>query len=256
MVATLVLVALAYNYANINVPPTKATTTQDFVTTIFPSGTSTTAIQSTYTSTTIANTELVWSANFESGTEKDFNDTDVNACGGMNAVSTLRVHSGTYAGYYNYTGGSTNDNCRAYPTEVLSSNPSQFLLELWVYVPKVQLRDWVSFATLHLSDDTFITIDSNARQQIHLYMTGGEITEQAKPITWSFDTWFKIGIRGDLHPGTTDSKITVYQDDVPIINFTGFAGNGLLWRMHFGLYISSKQGTFAVYNDDITLTAQ
>jgi hypothetical protein len=109
-----------------------------------------------------------------------------------------------------------------------------------------------------LSDGTFITVDSSTKQALHLFVEGGNGGRrgnfyQINPIKWPFNTWFSIGVRVNLHPGSENSSITVYQNDVPIINFTGYAGDGLLWQMHFGLYTGENQSQFAVYNDNITL---
>jgi len=80
------------------------------------------------------------------------------------------------------------------------------------------------------------------------------IVYQAQPVKWPLDRWFKIGIQGDLQPGTADSRITVFQDGVAIINYVGNLGDQAtgLGQMHFGLYTGPNQGAFAVYNDAIS----
>jgi len=196
----------------------------------------------------------VFNASFQSGNVTDyFNDSVVATCGAVDNASLTQVHNGLFAEFDYYDGGPCGENVRAYPTEQLSTPLAVFYLNIWVYVPEVKLTDWVSFITLHLTDDTFITVDSNMQRQLHLWSKITGNTFQIAPVAWPFDKWFQIGILGRLQPGTTNSTIIVYQNGTPIITFTGDTGNGLLGRMHFGLYTGPEQWTFSVYNDDITL---
>ena len=265
-IAVIVLSAVTYNYSSVLSTVRSATTeiTSQMTTQMTTQTAASTAseidtgiaVTSSITSSQLSTTttgQLVWSASFASGTEAEFNGTDVTTCGATSSVSSLQTHGSAFAGYYYDSGGPFTENCRAYPTEMLSLNPSSFVVQVWVYVPAVTLNDWVSFLTLHLTDGTFITVDSNTKQALHLFVQGVGDFYQASPIKWPFNTWFSIGVDADLQPGLQNASITVYQNDVPIINYTGYAGDGLLWQMHFGLYTGEGQGHFAVYNDDITV---
>jgi hypothetical protein len=85
----------------------------------------------------------------------------------------------------------------------------------------------------------------------------GTIWQSGTPVLWSFDRWFKIGIAVELHPGTANSRITLFQDNVALINYVGNLGDLSIGldSMHFGLYMGTRQGAFAVYNDAITVQA-
>lgn len=194
----------------------------------------------------------VFQADFESGSFRPyFNDVLVTSCGANDTITKTLAHTGQYSEHDHYNGGPCTENIRSYPTEAFPIAMSTFYVELWVYVPAVNLTDWVSFATLHLTDDTFITIDSNRVRELHVYNGAlQDITTQVNPIKWPFDAWFKIGIFGELNPGF-NSTIILYQDDVPVVDFNGYTGHGILGRMHLGLYLGKNQGAFNVYNDDI-----
>ena len=197
---------------------------------------------------------VLFNASFESGNITDyFNDSVVTTCGAVDNITSTMVHSGHYAEIDYYDGGSCGENIRAYPTESITNAPTDFYLNLWVYVPQAKLTDWVSFITLHLSDDTFITLDSNTQRQLHLWNKITGITYQSGAVTWPFSEWFELGIRAHIQPGTLDYTIVVYQNNTPIISYTGDTGNGQLAHVHLGLYAGPNQGDFTVYNDDLLL---
>ena len=217
----------------------------------------------------------LWSADFESQTQGEFNGYQKLEVGGaIVATSSSTAYQGTYSGYY-YEGASGGpDDRRAYPTQILSPRPPKFLAEVWIYVPSsvngqpVSLTDWISFISIWLNDGGSnaginpITVDSlsGARRELSLWVGmlslpySDRIVYQAQPVKWPLDRWFKIGIQGDLQPGTADSRITVFQDGVAIINYVGNLGDQAtgLGQMHFGLYTGPNQGAFAVYNDAIS----
>jgi hypothetical protein len=215
---------------------------------------------------------ILWSAGFESGTQSEFNYGQGQVAGGAVVATTTSVqYEGSYSGYYYYLGpAGGQESRRAYPTHVLTPRPSKFLVEAWAYVPSsvdgqvVALTDWVSFVSLWLNDGGSnaginpITIDSTTRRELTLWLgtlPSNRDVYQAAPVKWPLDKWFKIGVQGDLQPGTANSRITVFQDGVAIISWVGNLGdqaNGL-GQMHFGLYMGSDQGTFAVHNDAISV---
>jgi hypothetical protein len=229
---------------------------------------------------------VIWSASFEAGDQSEFNG-GVEQVGGANAtVSSSIRYNGDYSGYYYYVGPWRGaDHHDSYPLEYISGvKVPNFLVQLWVYVPSrvsgqsVTITDWVSFATIWVNEGAWryalpITVDGAraggwAGPELLLipHMLGENQSGiiQTNPLQWPFDKWFKIGIEVDLRPGTANSNITVYQDDLAVISWTGDLGNkGLsgpvtfdgLSGMHFGLYTGWGQGTFAVYNDAITLQA-
>lgn len=144
---------------------------------------------------------------------------------------------------------------------------ANFRLDMWIYVPsavngqKVTLTDWVSFASFQLGGsngaaDQIFTVDSSTQRRIQLWVTDGHKSiTQAKTsvVQWQFDTWLKLTV--EAYVNRTINTIIVYQDDVRLLSYTGSLGApGLLSYMHFGLYIGKKQGAFAIYNDDISLT--
>jgi len=215
---------------------------------------------------------FLWSAGFESGTQSEFNLGEYATNGAVLATSNSVAYQGAYSGYYYYQGSpGGQDSRRAYPTEVLSRRPSKFLVEVWIHVPSsvdgqpVSLTDWVSFVSIWLNDRGWeaginpITIDSTTAGELTLWLgmlPSNRNVYQAKPVKWAFDRWFKIGIQGDLKPGTADSRVTVFQDGVAIINYVGNLGDQAtgLGYMHYGLYMGPNQGAYAVHNDAISVT--
>ena len=213
----------------------------------------------------------IWSADFESGDQSQFSGGPQETGGAKVVTSSSVQYEGTYSGYYYYAGPPGGEKRNAYPAHYLSGErPSKFLVELWVYVPSnvdgqhVTLTDWVSFATLWVNEGSWrtgecLTVDSNSKRQLNLWMgmfpAEPRVLYQRNPVQWPFDRWFKIGIQGDLRPGTANSRITVLQDNVAIIDYVGNLGEIYdgLDEMHFGLYMSADQGAFAVYNDAIVV---
>jgi hypothetical protein len=256
----------------------EAPTTSSIVTTT----TSATTTSSIVTTTTANSSRtLVWSAGYESGDQSEWNwYPEQNPQGNaVLSVSSQIVHSGEYSGYYYYAGNPNGQvSIRAYPCEMIdpTNRPVKFYIQLWVYVPsvvngaKVSIASWISFASLWFNlppvnpyngpDVNPITIDSFSNRQLALWLgplktSSGPNDQyyryQTSPITWPFDKWFSIGIYGELHPGAASSKIIVYQDGNPIIQWTGDLGSYStgLGQMHFGLYADPTQGTIAIYND-------
>ncbi len=200
---------------------------------------------------------LVWSATFESGSWYTYFDAGMQtSCGAVNSISHRLSFIGKYAGYYYHFGGKCSENIRAYPHEELQTTLTKFRLQVMVYVPSVTLLDWVSFMTMHLTDGTFITIDSTG-QVLHMWdgalQEGSRTIQQLNPISWPFNRWFNLTVVANLKPGADNSHIVLYQNSVKVIDYTGYAGNGSLRLMHFGLYTGSTQATFNVYNDEIRL---
>jgi len=209
---------------------------------------------------------LVWSANFEHGDNSQFNGAIANTChNGIIGVSSIIVHKGTYSGYYYGKGNSksASDSCREYPSLNLDSKPylgyqpiSNFYFKMWIYIPKVSLKSWISFATFGTGDLTPFTIDCNPSRQIQLFVSVSNtlVTQNLVPTPRSipFDNWFSISLYA-YGLGTSNGQITIYQNGTPIIQFHGTLLNGPLTVAHFGLYMSNDQPSFAIYNDDLSL---
>lgn len=233
---------------------------------------------------TVRRRSIIFSAGFETGDFSEWSDgMNLDIAGGAVATVTSSFrHSGTYSNYDYYIGPPGGDSRRAYPSNYLTNGPAHFLIELWVYVPSVvngetvKLTSWCSFMSLWVSKGFWrealpITVDSvwweNGRTQeviLGLHMVNQLVVFQTNPIKWTFDQWFRIGIEVDLHPGTANTRVTVYQDGVAIISWVGDLGSqgvsgpvvfDRLSDVHFGLYTGGGQGTFATYNDDITVRA-
>jgi len=228
---------------------------------------------------------VVWSSGFETGDFSEWTDNYDYRTGAVGIVTSSFQHSGTYSNYAYYVGPPGGDNRRAYPSYYPPTyRPAHFLIELWVYVPSVvngetvKLTDWSSFISIWVSKGFWqeaypITVDSvwwaNGRNQelmMNLHMLPNGVLLQTNPIKWPFDKWFKIGLEVDLHPGTANTRVTVYQDNIAIINWVGDLGNTSvgysgtvtydgLSDSHFGFYAGNKQGTLAFYNDDIVIYA-
>jgi len=218
-------------------------------------------------------TRLVWFAGFENSSYVEFNDTSVQDQPSWLQLffSNQIVHSGRESSGYKYVGSPQGFDLRGYQTEVLSPRLQTFYVVFWVYVPssvnghRVQITsDWISFASLWLNQggsDTggqVLAINSDSSHTIHVNVHMiNKILFPANPIKWPFDRWFSIGVYGELHLGTTNSKLVFYQNGQQIISWTGDLGivSDGLGQMHFGLYAANTQGTIAVYNDDIQVYA-
>jgi len=204
-----------------------------------------------------SSSQLVWVASFKGGNWASyFNAGFQTSCNATISTSNKVHYADPYSGYYSHTGPVCDQPVRAYPHEQVTPTLTDYAIMVWVYVPSVTLTDWVSFVTMHMSDETFITVDST-QQVLHLWNNAlplnARVIPQQNPIQWSFNTWFNIRVEAHLKPGTVNSQVTVYQNNMKIINFVGNTGNGSLWYMHFGLYTGPKQTTFSVYNDNIQL---
>jgi hypothetical protein len=222
---------------------------------------------------------LVWSSGFETGISRTFNDTSIQdqPSGVALSISTQVAHTGSYSAYYSYVGSQNPglDYMAGFPTEILSQRLPTFYVQFWVYVPskvngqQVHLTsDWICFAGLWVNQggsDTggrTINVNSDSSQElrIHVHMldpSPSAIVYQSHPVKWAFNEWFSIGIYGELHPGTANSKLIIYQNGQEIISWVGdlgLASDGL-GQMHFGLYASNTQGTIGFYNDDLEVYA-
>lgn len=217
------------------------------------------------------NSDLVWFMGFNPGYAKLFNDTSIQdqPSNVMLATSKQIVQAGHYSAYYAYIGSPPGVDLRGYPTEDVSPSLKTFYVLLWVYVPskvsgkQVKITpDWISFASLWLNDGGSSTgadpicINSDSSRTLHMNVHMiNEILYSASSIQWPFNTWFSIGIYGQLNPGTANSQLIIYLNGQQIISFVGNLGPASdgLSQMHFGLYAAATQGTFAVYNDNIQL---
>ncbi len=206
----------------------------------------------------------IWSANFETGDNSQFNLARADSCtNGTIGVTSSIVHTGKYAGYYSGKSNYPFGSCREYPSLSLFLIPykllqpiTSFRLSIWVYLPYVALNGWVSFITLGSNDTQPITLDADRHQQLTLFVSSSNgnqiITQNVGPrVKFPFNEWFNINVEV-LRTGAQD-EVIVYQDAKPIISFTGTALRGPLAYAHFGLYMSKEQASFAILNDDITL---
>ncbi len=118
----------------------------------------------------------VWSANFETEDNSQFNGRVVNTCvNGIVGVSTTIVHSGTYSGYYYGQSSSSLLACKETPTLGLSGSYSvyqpivNFHFMVWVYVQTAALHGWISLATFNTNTQGGpFTIDVNRDGYIDL----------------------------------------------------------------------------------------
>jgi len=216
----------------------------------------------------VAGETIVWSANFETGNNSQFNGPQASTCNsGIVGVSTTIIHSGHYAGYY-YGKGAGSGVCREYPSEFISNSQplTDFYWNMWVYVPSVKLTDWVSFATFAPGNRSTsllslvpFTIDSSTGRELHLYVDvlplGQRIILQnlvRKAVQWPLNAWFQISVTAH-GLGTPNADIIVNQNGIPIIHYHGKLLNGPLTIVHFGLYMGGGQSAFSVLNDDIII---
>ncbi len=208
---------------------------------------------------------MVLDVNFETGNNSQLNGQLQNTCtSGAVAVSSTNVHSGGYAGYYSGQGNatSTSKSCREYNMLNLNMKPyaavgpmTNFYFKMWVYIPKVTIPSWISFATFGSGDGLPFTVDGNNHNQIQLFVSivGNKVFTQnlvSPAVVFPFDRWFSISLVARNVGGQT-SQITIYQDDVPIINYQGLLLANPMAYAHFGLYMSNKQPSLTLYNDDV-----
>jgi len=166
---------------------------------------------------------------------------------------------------------SKTENCREYPLR--SFHPylelTDFYVEVWVYVPKTTIRDWINFITVAFPNDGVITVniwDSQrwrAGQALYLYSANlfGPSPEalfqpnNKRAVTVSFDKWVKIGLEVHFRGLGQKSTLIVYQDDIAVLTWepTLIIPPPPISSMHFGLYVGGKQTPFSIYNSDIVL---
>ena len=219
---------------------------------------------------------LVWSANFDTGDFTQWNYCCDSVGGGMTNISSHLAHTGVYSEYA-WNPGDTGSLKRAYPAETFSPGISDFLVNMWIYVPRdyngvpVSITDWVSFLSLWINPGYWqyaapITIDGGQQLQMDLEMfTTPVYVYQTNPINWPYNQWFELSVSGVLDPGGT-SYITVYQNNATIMSWegvlpdtgTGTLGTGPvtysgLTQIHAGLYIGPAQSYFSIYNADFTV---
>jgi hypothetical protein len=213
---------------------------------------------------------MSWSATFETASQNQFNACCNQDAGTIVSVTNDLVHSGSYSGYYTYAGSGPGQSIRAYPSQDFQSSTRKYLVEVWVYVPSqvdglpVRLTSWISFLSVWINKDGCcavnpITVDSDTNLEMHLWLglmpSGKQIVYQSGHVKWPFDKWFRIGLQVEIGSGKSKSMITLLQDGVAVVKWTGAlptVANGL-GRIHAGLYAGGTQGTVAVCNDDITV---
>ncbi len=208
----------------------------------------------------------VWSANFETGNNSQFNGLFNNTClGGIIGVSTTIVHSGHYSGFYSGQSNATSGkpSCAEYPIVDLNVKPyskfqpiTSFHFKMWVYIPRITQKSWFSFATFGTGDFKPFTIDCNVHGQIQLFVSDvGRIIHQnsgSSARRVPFNRWFSISLYA-YNLGTRNANVTIYQDGTQIIQYQGSLLNGPLTFAHFGLYMSNDQPSLVIYNDDLVL---
>jgi hypothetical protein len=220
-----------------------------------------------------AATAPVWYADFASGSNDPYFNPptdslrEYNTCSGTISVVAVDTRGGRYVGYYSSPGGST-DSCREYPLK--SFHPylslSDFLVELWVYVPSVQVNDWISFITVAFANGEVITVNiwtpTSYRAGQALYVYSDQLFDKwglyqpndGTAILVPFDRWVKIGLEVHFRSPQQASSVVVYQDDEPVIKWspkTVSTTTPSISSLHFGLYTGAQQGPFSIYNSDI-----
>ena len=210
------------------------------------------------------------------------NPANLDVCPNSNnpgVVESSIVHSGKYAGYYYSNGTEPGALCRSYwnvqfgpeGKPVLPAvRTNDFYVDEWVYVPSVNLTSWVSFMTISFDPSGIPTINVDSDVALSsgrsIYIAdhgftnaGGSVYfRQPNPVTWPFDTWFKIGLELHLRPSGEPSRYTLYQNDIPVVSVTtnfdsSYAALQNLDHMHFGLYMDGANNYFSIYNDDLVL---
>jgi hypothetical protein len=235
-------------------------------------------------------TTTVWSANFETGNNAQFNGQVYNTCiDGNVSVSTTIVHTGSYSGYYYGIGNGTSGtgtghgSCREYPQLNLAVSPysayqpiTDFVFDGWFYVPTPangtiagcsvlysSYCSWISFATLASGTDWPFTIDGlnvNGSRRIALWIGNDNMTgfiqniNTSSPQYWNFDSWMELTAVAHIAIGTSNSDVTIYENGIPIIYYAGDVLSGPLEYAHFGLYMSqSNTQPIIILNDDLSI---
>lgn len=213
----------------------------------------------------------VWSANFETGDNSQFNGGAVKTCvDGTISVSNLS-HAGIYSGAYSGRNPlvAVDDSCREYKNENLAVAPYQsfqpihdFYFEMYVYVPTTTLTDWISFATLGSGDMKPLTINAYPNGEIFLTVSGHpgragsiDITQNlGQPVVKiPFGQWFSLSMTAhNVDSNTAD--LSVSENGVPIIHYVSTGLSAPLAYTHFGLFIGQAQKqSVRVLNDDILI---
>jgi hypothetical protein len=260
-------------YANTTTTTTQPTTSSSTssstttTTTTLPSTSTFTSTNTTTTTTTKA-PKLLWSWNFESGTQwSDGGPLPSLVCGNSpGAVVTSPVHSGKYAGYYEFPSYSGQNACASFPSWDIADNPltvSDTYWEVWVYLPSQTLHNqWVVLSNPFFDGWTHMVavwIDSNRRLNLgdDLIGSSSRTIYQSGPnyVTVDFNAWTKIGIAIHVRPVGQDSQIVLYKDGVMVINDTypsAFSTYPTITGAHWGAY-SGGGGGLQIYNDDIAI---
>ena len=246
-----------------------------------------TSVTSTGSTTSANEGQLIFYSNFGTGDFSEWNGGAVDLQGGAQAAVTSALdYNATHSGYFYYVGSPNGVDKRAYPGNTWTSGgPSNFRIDMWIYVPstvagtQVKFTDWISFMSIWVNPGYWqyappITVDTTSSRQVTLTVqpllancpdwscTG---VLQSKPISWPLNQWWELSFAADLHPGG-DSTLTVYQNGLSIISWTGVlpsVGTGTLGTgpvtynglsdVHMGLYTGPGEGTFAIYNDDVAV---
>jgi hypothetical protein len=198
-------------------------------------------------------------------------------------LSSSIVHSSRYSQYDSYIGPPPNqlgDSTRAdeqlsLKAAGLTSGLLDFRINIWIYVPSVVDGQavtfpnpnsvcagcgWISFATIDSvgGSTTPITVDSFSDHALHLWVADnntvvGHVINQTGPniVQWPFDTWWELSLEGHLQP--PNGEIILYFNNVPFLTYEGMALPASFTYAHFGLYVGGFQGTYGIYNDDVSV---
>ena len=219
--------------------------------------------------------KLVWSWDFESGTQWDDSGPLPGVGCGNNPgqVVTTQAHSGTRSGYYTIP-SSHQSTCGSWPSldfvdysgTPKSTIPTvrEFKYELWVYIPYTTFNGWIVLGNVfydNWSPIAWVNTDLPERKLFMSdYLFTGQDTytyQKGTGIQWPFDKWFKIGLEIHLKPSNEISSMILYQDNVEIARrevhsiYTA-ATLPKLWGFHWGLYCGGT-GPFTIYNDDLAI---
>jgi len=213
-------------------------------------------------SVSFATRTTVWSADFETGTNSQFNGYLQNTCtsGIINATEHM-AHNGKYAGYY--YGGPVAPSCKETPTELFDHTTvpqmTSFHWEMWVMVVAPSLQDWISLATFSSGVGSTFTLDghiSKSGQYLALWLNNQAFqgTAQTSPVVFPLNKWFKLSLDA-YNTNTPSSQITIYQDNSQIIQYDGELFNATQYMnfIHFGLYMGQRQPAMAVLNDNTAI---
>lgn len=220
----------------------------------------------------------IWYANFASGTNYPYFNPATDGlpyrdtCNGVITVVQNSQRAGYVGSYGVQVVPSGTDSCREYP--VKSWHPAlaltDFYVELWVYVPSLIIKDWISFATVAFDNGAVITVNmwtqDTSRPGQALYVHTESLFTKSDVNQWNagtgstvlvpFNKWFKVGLEVHFKAPNQASAVIVYQNDVMVIKWSPIAVSKTfpsISAVHFGLYAGAQQGSFSMYNSDITL---